>query len=140
MTFGQRVAVCLRLQHQLQVSFGSGLKKRQGTVGLKAHREGRCLCARYPAEWWRIDWHGPGDTESAPHDFAQGCPARFWDWALAGEINEAMSVEALGGLHVYAGVGLALLPARVVSFYQLVLGARDRLFEERDALWAKLSG
>lgn len=133
----QQVSLQLRLGHRLIVTAVVAGKKREGAVGLGIHRkpEHRCTTGAI-----RIDWAGPATNErDHPWCFVSGCPARLHDPLLADAIDRAIELEDLGGLHVLVPqLGLAHLPERLVTFYQTVLSARDRLLAERDHAQVKL--
>jgi hypothetical protein len=93
-------------------------------VGLAAHLEPGHRCPE--GATCRVDYHGPGGTGAHPEDFISGCPARYHDPALSAAIYQAIEIEDLGGLSVYSGRPVALLPASTVALYRGAIAARDR--------------
>ena len=70
--------------------------------------------------------------------YITGCPADYFDAALQEQVYKCIMIEDMGGLSVLSSRALGHLPARLVDFYRMVLGARDRLLAERTDLHHKL--
>jgi hypothetical protein len=134
LSLSQRISLNLRLGQRLVLKYG----KNQAAIGLRSHRDKTHRC--HPTEFYKIDFVSDANTkDSHPHLYVKGCPALHFDPLLFAEINRAIEIEDLGGLHAYCGsVGTAHLPSRVVDFYQEVLAARDRFLAERDQVYGRL--
>lgn len=133
----QELSLQLRLGQRIIVEAIVAGKKKEGAVGLGIHRKPGHRCTT--SEPIRIDWEGPGTSAAThPHLYVTGCPYRRHRPWLAALIAQAIDIEDLGGLATYTGVSPAHLPGRLVTLYQSVLNARDRLLAERDHVRARL--
>jgi hypothetical protein len=134
LSLDQRISLNLRLGQRVVLRYGN----KSASVGLRSHLEKTHRCSA--SQWFKIDYTQDTTThETHPHLYVLGCPAKHYDYALFSEINRAIEIEDLGGLHSYCGsVGTAHLPYRVVDFYQSVISARDRFLAERDQVYGKL--
>lgn len=128
------ISLNLRLGQRLVLTHD----KRQASIGLSIHFDTKHRCSK--TEHYKIDFVKENQTpETHPECYIKGCPASYYDPFLFRQICQAIEIEDLGGLAVFAGsVGVAHLPWRCVNFYQEVLNARDRFLRERDSVQARL--
>jgi hypothetical protein len=102
---------------------------KNSTVGLKAHLKAGHRPEACRGHKVQIDYSGEGVHES---DFIYECPSLHHDPALQSCIFEAIRWEDMGGLAEVTGRPWALLPSRLVEFYEEARSARDRFVAWRD--------
>jgi hypothetical protein len=107
---------------------------KSSTVGLRAHLDPKHRPETCRGRKVQIDYSGEGVHEG---DFIYECPSLHHDPALQSAIFELIRWEDMGGLAEVTGRPWALLPARLVEFYEEARAARDRFVAWRDKAAAK---